>query len=167
MLLRAEEDWAQLFLGLLDSKRATKMRQQFASLLIRYHDTPDWRSEVLRKEDGATSQLSSRAFWMSMVPVSPVNGSVLTLLWLILLFDYFTTRDAQMKSLRKCCTNKTEIVAKILVFGGHLQTSSTGGLTTWRVEGYYIRLGSGLTRGWKPKQYSRDTTDQPVGTDTV
>jgi len=153
MLLRAEEDWAQLFLGLLDSKRATKMRQQFASLLIRYHDTPDWRSEVFtqgRRGDFATF----------------LKG-FLTLLWLILLLDYFTTRDAQMKSLRKCCTNKTEIVAKILVFGGHVQTSSTGGLTTWRVEGYYIRLGSGLTRGWKPKQYSRDTTDQPVGTDTV
>jgi len=57
MLLRAEEDWAQLFLGLLDSKRATKMRQQFASLLIRYHDTPDWRSEVFtqgRRGDFAT-----------------------------------------------------------------------------------------------------------------
>ena len=45
-LPKAEKDWAQLFLDLLDSKRATKMRQQFASVLIRYHDTPDWKSEV-------------------------------------------------------------------------------------------------------------------------
>lgn len=38
------------FLDLLDFKRDTEMRLQFASLLIKYHDTP--RRRCLRKEDG-------------------------------------------------------------------------------------------------------------------
>jgi len=38
------------FLDLLDFKRATKIRQEFTSLLKKYHDTPD--RKYLRKEDG-------------------------------------------------------------------------------------------------------------------